>query len=214
MYVQTNALLTPTTAFIDSCLDLRAWENTPRSGDHGQKGDENVFERAFKGAIAGSVYAFGDEGWMKGVENTFTYIRVPESSSKHQTHNPDTPPATATLLLPLLRTPPPLTQSPAAQLSLEPTVKKRKRNNNTVLSAEDQVHKRAAFLERNRVAAGKCRSRRRDWVGKLEDEVKSARAVNAELKAVRLGLLEEVSGLRRLAERCDGVCEGVRGEDG
>lgn len=68
------------------------------------------------------------------------------------------------------------------------------------------MNKRAAFLERNRVAAGKCRTRKKDWVGKLEEDARLAQAINEELKREVQELTEMVRGLRELATRCDDEC--------
>jgi hypothetical protein len=57
------------------------------------------------------------------------------------------------------------------------------------------------------VAAGKCRSRKKDWVGKLEEDAREAQAINAALKAEHLVLLGEVNCLRALAATCDDECK-------
>ena len=62
--------------------------------------------------------------------------------------------------------------------------------------------KRERFLERNRVAASKCRSRKKGWVGKLEEDVRIRQKRNEELKVQRNELLEEVQSLRSVAARC------------
>jgi len=75
------------------------------------------------------------------------------------------------------------------------------------ISETEKVRKRTAFLERNRVAAGKCRSRKKDWVEKMEEDARAARATNTALKAEHLVLLGEVKCLRALVATCDDECK-------
>lgn len=78
------------------------------------------------------------------------------------------------------------------------------------VSQQEKDRKRTAFLERNRVAAGKCRSRKKDLVGQLEQDVRKAQTLNTALKAEHLVLLGEVNALRALAATCDDECKAAK----
>jgi len=77
------------------------------------------------------------------------------------------------------------------------------------VSQKEKDRKRTAFLERNRVAAGKCRSRKKDLVGKLEQDVRKAQTRNTALNAEYMVLLGEVKALRALAATCDDECKAA-----
>ncbi|KAI0021902.1 hypothetical protein F4780DRAFT_255065 [Xylariomycetidae sp. FL0641] len=56
--------------------------------------------------------------------------------------------------------------------------------------------KRDAFLERNRVAATKCRQKKKEWVSDLEETKLGLENVNSHLQMEYNGLLDEVSRIR------------------
>ncbi|KAG6049175.1 hypothetical protein E4U17_006909 [Claviceps sp. LM77 group G4] len=56
--------------------------------------------------------------------------------------------------------------------------------------------RRERSLERNRVAASKCRKRKKAWTEKLEEKKSGLEAMNSELQSQYLGLLEESSYLK------------------
>jgi cyclic AMP-dependent transcription factor ATF-2 len=64
----------------------------------------------------------------------------------------------------------------------------------TTASAEDE--KRSRFLERNRVAASKCREKKKLYVSDLEETKRDLETQNAQLQLEYEGLLGEVSGLK------------------
>ncbi|RDW84784.1 hypothetical protein BP6252_02374 [Coleophoma cylindrospora] len=94
---------------------------------------------------------------------------------------------------------PPASASPATK----PKKTRRRRNNR---SAEEEARRHQEFLERNRKAAGKCRSRKKDRVQKLISDVDEARAWNGELKAAKNALEQEIGELRKLFGGC--ACAG------
>ncbi|KAL9096986.1 MAG: hypothetical protein Q9165_000950 [Trypethelium subeluteriae] len=62
-------------------------------------------------------------------------------------------------------------------------------------SPEEQV-KREKFLERNRVAASKCRQRKKDWMGGLEVRARDLQSQRATLSAYAASLRDEVLYLK------------------
>jgi hypothetical protein len=56
--------------------------------------------------------------------------------------------------------------------------------------------KRDKFLERNRVAASKCRQRKKEWVNGLEEAKNGLETQNAHLQMEYNGLLGEVSRMK------------------
>jgi hypothetical protein len=88
----------------------------------------------------------------------------------------------------------------------QPRKKYRKRK---PVSEKEKASKRVAFLERNRVAADKCRTRKKAWTSRLEDDVSAAQTENTNLKNEHLGLLQEVDELKALVALCDAECEAT-----
>ncbi|KAF7516067.1 hypothetical protein G7054_g14313 [Neopestalotiopsis clavispora] len=66
------------------------------------------------------------------------------------------------------------------------------------LSAEQEAAKREKFLERNRVAAGKCREKRKSWMTDLEDTKLELEDRNTRLRTEHNALLMEFNQMRAL----------------
>lgn len=66
------------------------------------------------------------------------------------------------------------------------------------LSEEEEAAKREKFLERNRVAAGKCREKRKSWMTELEDAKLELEERNNRLRAEHGALQVEFNQMRAL----------------
>ncbi|KAK4193066.1 transcription factor atf21 [Podospora australis] len=77
----------------------------------------------------------------------------------------------------------------------EPPKKRKVRKIKKESGMEDE-HKRNKFLERNRIAASKCREKKKMYVSELEETKLGLEAQNANLQLEYNGLLGEVSGLK------------------
>jgi hypothetical protein len=66
------------------------------------------------------------------------------------------------------------------------------------LSPAEIKRKHEAFLERNRLAAMKCRSKKKGWQAQLEENVKLGQEKNDELRAQCERLTKEVAELQSL----------------
>ena len=95
-------------------------------------------------------------------------------------------------------------QRTVAEVHLEPSEqipKKRKRGRKAknppkeLQNPEDEL-KREKFLERNRVAASKCRERKREWMNGLEDRARTLQTERNHLSAYAGSLREELLYLR------------------
>ncbi|ETS79911.1 hypothetical protein PFICI_07440 [Pestalotiopsis fici W106-1] len=64
------------------------------------------------------------------------------------------------------------------------------------LSVEEETAKREKFLERNRVAAGKCREKRKTWMTDLEDTKLELEDRNTRLRTEHSALLMEFNQMR------------------
>lgn len=62
--------------------------------------------------------------------------------------------------------------------------------------ASDRDQKRDKFLERNRVAASKCRQRKKEWVTDLQGTKNALEAQNSQLQTEYTGLLTEISEMK------------------
>jgi len=90
--------------------------------------------------------------------------------------------------------------------SIKPRKKYRKRK---PISEKEQASKRVAFLERNRLAADKCRTKKKEWTSRLEEDVSVAQTQNRNLKMEHLGLMQELDELKSLVAMCDAECEAT-----
>ncbi|CEI99223.1 hypothetical protein G6F70_000661 [Rhizopus microsporus] len=85
------------------------------------------------------------------------------------------------------------------------------RKRRIVFEGEDAEDKRKKFLERNRVAAYKCRQKKKTWMQELEQKAEISTARNEELRSLVTQLKEESMYLRNLLlthGNCD--CESVQ----
>ncbi|KAI3630063.1 hypothetical protein MIR68_011498 [Amoeboaphelidium protococcarum] len=91
-------------------------------------------------------------------------------------------------------------------LSATPKTKKRKRN-----KAITDESKRSEFLERNRLAAYKCRQRKKQWVNELEERCDAAMAENEQLRQMIQSLNDELGRLKqKLYQHKDCTCGIVK----
>ncbi|KAI3633569.1 hypothetical protein MIR68_008516 [Amoeboaphelidium protococcarum] len=91
-------------------------------------------------------------------------------------------------------------------LSATPKTKKRKRN-----KAITDEAKRSEFLERNRLAAYKCRQRKKQWVNELEERCDAAMAENEQLRQTIQSLNDELGRLKqKLYQHKDCTCGIVK----
>lgn len=79
--------------------------------------------------------------------------------------------------------------------SQEPPKKKKARKTRKEPVVEEE-HKRSKFLERNRIAASKCREKKKQYVSDLEETKIGLETQHAQLQMEYNGLLGEVSGLK------------------
>lgn len=94
------------------------------------------------------------------------------------------------------------------------TPRRRKKSTRKQSSAEpaaDGDGKRSQFLERNRVAASKCRQKKKEWTSNLEQRARELQANKTSLALLVSSLREELLYLKGEALRhttCD--CDGIR----
>ncbi|KAI9005062.1 hypothetical protein DFJ74DRAFT_692473 [Hyaloraphidium curvatum] len=72
----------------------------------------------------------------------------------------------------------------------------------------DPDEKRRRFLERNRLAASKCRQKKKQWIEELERASADSRARNKQLHALVDQMREELMALKNqvlLHQSCEGV---------
>ena len=86
----------------------------------------------------------------------------------------------------------------SAQSNESPKVKKPRKSKKKPMTKEQEESKRKKFLERNRVAADKCRQNRKKWVDDLQTKAHYFGADNSEKKAQLEELEQEIVQLRSL----------------
>jgi len=75
----------------------------------------------------------------------------------------------------------------------------------------DSDGRRSKFLERNRVAASKCRQKKKEWTAGLERRARGLQASNAHLQLLAAGLCDEVLFLKgEMLRHTDCACAHVR----
>lgn len=77
-----------------------------------------------------------------------------------------------------------------------PPKKRKPRRTRRATNIPKDEEKRIKFLERNRIAASKCREKKKQFVSELEDTKTELEAQHAQLQLEYNGLLSEVSGLK------------------
>lgn len=75
---------------------------------------------------------------------------------------------------------------------------------------EERELKRVRFLERNRTAAAKCRTKKKGMEEQMQEQIRMSQAMNAALKAQLAGMRDEVEGLKGLVavHNSSGGCTG------
>ncbi|KAK0110072.1 hypothetical protein ONS95_002729 [Cadophora gregata] len=82
-----------------------------------------------------------------------------------------------------------------------------KRKQRTV---EEEAEKRRIFLERNRMAAQKCRSRKKRQTNTLEDDLAVQEEINARLKGEVADLTAELRKLKEVYLQCEQECRHAK----
>ena len=158
-------------------------------------------------------------------------LHIPSTTSQ-QKHGQLTPPSEIT---PTKETPPAEVRSPAESKNILNTQKKRNTQPGRVIESPSQPtsstrrrkksapkqsatgsnakgdDKRSQFLERNRVAASKCRQKKKEWTSNLEQRARELQASKTSLSLLVSSLREELLYLKGEALRhstCD--CTSVR----
>lgn len=80
----------------------------------------------------------------------------------------------------------------------EPPKKRKPRKTKKESSTAEDEEKRIKFLERNRIAAMKCREKKKHYVSELEEAKIKEESQNLHLRMVYNGLLSEVSSLKHM----------------
>ncbi|KAK4042922.1 hypothetical protein C8A01DRAFT_44138 [Parachaetomium inaequale] len=78
----------------------------------------------------------------------------------------------------------------------EPPRKRRARKMNKESNTAEEEQKRNKFLERNRIAASKCREKKKMYVSELEETKMELELHNAQLRAEATALITEISALK------------------
>jgi len=96
---------------------------------------------------------------------------------------------------------------------LTPPIPKKRRRGRKAKDAQpdDQDEQRQKFLERNRLAATKCRQKKKAWTNDLEDRARTLTAERTYLKAVECSLRQEILDLKsRCLQHVDCNCQAIR----
>ncbi|KAL2069251.1 hypothetical protein VTL71DRAFT_15589 [Oculimacula yallundae] len=100
---------------------------------------------------------------------------------------------------------------PPANHYPEQSKQPRRRNTKRKLrTEEEEVSRRTAFLERNRQAAQKCRSRKKRQTNTLEDDLAIQEEINARLKAQVDDLAAELRNLKEVYLQCEQECQHAK----
>jgi len=111
-----------------------------------------------------------------------------------------TPPSTATGLA-IVRKPSSVPPSPKKPEKIRKKYRKRKQP-----TEEERARKRVRFLEKNKVAAAKCRAKKKGVANQLQEEIREAQVANTVLRTQQASLLSEVKGLKELVSLCNARC--------
>ncbi|KAJ9637704.1 hypothetical protein H2201_004140 [Coniosporium apollinis] len=102
------------------------------------------------------------------------------------------------------------TQKEEGDDTISPRRRKRNRTSNPEENPEEFV-KRERFLERNRVAASKCRQKKKEWTSNLEQQARELTAQRAHLQAYVTSLRDEVLYLKdQMLRHSDCNCVKMR----
>ncbi|KAI7905543.1 uncharacterized protein BX663DRAFT_429897 [Cokeromyces recurvatus] len=159
----------------------------------------------------------GDTGFIysHSPEPEMAMIHTPPTPPMSLSHSPSTSSSSFSLNSEhnLRTSPQPEVIAPANTLQSTKSVKQEKedeskiikttsvhsgRKRRIVFEGDDAEERRKKFLERNRVAAYKCRQKKKNWMQELEHKAEIQNAYNEELRALVAQLKEESMYLRNL----------------
>ena len=105
-------------------------------------------------------------------------------------------------------------QASASSGAAEPKRKRRntgKRQSSNASEPPETDEKRTKFLERNRVAASKCRQKKKEWTSNLEERARQLQANKTQLSVMASSLREEVLYLKgEMLEHKNCGCHRIR----
>ncbi|KAK3064827.1 hypothetical protein LTS18_003584 [Coniosporium uncinatum] len=105
------------------------------------------------------------------------------------------------------------TENNGSPVNSQQSASKKKRRGRKAKDAQhdDQDEQRQKFLERNRLAATKCRQKKKAWTNGLEDRARNLTAERTYLKAMECQLRQEILELKsRCLEHADCNCQAIR----
>merc|ERR1711939_184265 len=87
---------------------------------------------------------------------------------------------------------------------------RRRNTKRKMRTEEEEAEKRRIFLERNRMAAQKCRSRKKRQTNTLEDDLALQEEINTRLKAEVAELMAELGKLKEVYLQCEQECQHAK----
>ncbi|KAG4433488.1 hypothetical protein IFR05_011026 [Cadophora sp. M221] len=99
---------------------------------------------------------------------------------------------------------------PANNFVVYPKQPRRRNTKRKLRTEEEEVARRAAFLERNRMAAQKCRSRKKRQTNTLEDDLAIQEEINMRLKGEVVELAAELRSLKEVYMQCEQECQHAK----
>ncbi|PVH80128.1 hypothetical protein DL98DRAFT_515626 [Cadophora sp. DSE1049] len=91
---------------------------------------------------------------------------------------------------------------------------RRRNTKRKMRTEEEEAEKRRIFLERNRMAAQKCRSRKKRQTNTLEDDLALQEEINTRLKAEVAELTAELGKLKEVYLQCEQECRHAKLQEG
>lgn len=91
---------------------------------------------------------------------------------------------------------------------------RRRNKKRKMRTEEEEAEKRRIFLERNRMAAQKCRSRKKRQTNTLEDDLALQQEINARLKEEVAELSAELGKLKEVYLQCEQECSHAKLQEG
>ncbi|CZS96574.1 uncharacterized protein RAG0_05845 [Rhynchosporium agropyri] len=92
----------------------------------------------------------------------------------------------------------------------QPKQPRRRNTKRKLRTEEEEASRRTAFLERNRQAAQKCRSRKKRQTNTLEDDLAVQEEINARLKGQAEELIAELRHLKEVYMQCEQECQHAK----
>jgi len=99
---------------------------------------------------------------------------------------------------------------PAANFVAYPKQPRRRNTKRKLRTEEEEALRRTAFLERNRMAAQKCRSRKKRQTNTLEDDLAVQEEINMRLKGQVADLVAELKSLKEVYMQCEQECQHAK----